>query len=112
VGLADLVTPETSPHRDDGKLGKDDGSTNCGGHFLRALDAKTNVTVVVTDGDESLEPGPLTGAGLLLDGHDLQNLVLEGGAQEEVDDLKLLDGKREEVDLFEGLDLAVLDEPS
>jgi len=48
------------------------------------------VTVVVTDGDESLEPGPLTGAGLLLDGHDLQNLVLEGGAQEEVDDLKLL----------------------
>jgi hypothetical protein len=57
---------------------------------LSYLDAKTNVTVVVTDGDESLEPGPLTGAGLLLDGHDLQNLVLEGGAQEEVDDLKLL----------------------
>jgi hypothetical protein len=40
VGLADLVTPETSPHRDDGKLGKDDGSTNCGGHFLRALPGK------------------------------------------------------------------------
>jgi hypothetical protein len=48
------------------------------------------VTVLVTDGDECLEPGPLTGAGLLLDGHDLQNLVLESGAQEEVDDLELL----------------------
>ena len=40
--------------------------------------------------DESLESGPLTGSGLLLDGHDLENLVLEGWAQEQVNDLVLL----------------------
>ena len=35
------------------------------------------MTVAVTDGDEGLEPRALTGARLLLDGHDLQNLVLQ-----------------------------------
>ena len=59
-------------------------------YLLGALDTKTDVTVVVTDGDEGLEPGALTGPGLLLDGHDLENLVLEGWAQEQVNDLVLL----------------------
>ena len=40
--------------------------------------------------DKSLESCPLTGPGLLLDGHDLENLVLEGWAQEQVNDLVLL----------------------
>ena len=35
-------------------------------------------------------PSPLTGTGLLLDGHDLQHLVLQGGAKEQVNDLVLL----------------------
>ena len=48
------------------------------------------MAVVVADGDEGLEAGALTGAGLLLHGHDLQHVVLEGGPQEEVDDLELL----------------------
>ena len=62
--------------------------------------------------NEGLEPGPLTGPGLLLDGHDLENLVLESGSNEHVDDLVLFDGKRVEVDLLEGLDLAILNEPA
>ena len=37
------------------------------------------MTVAVTDGDKGLEPRALTGARLLLDGHNLQNLVLQAG---------------------------------
>lgn len=93
VGLTDLVTPESTTDGHDRKLGQDDGTADGGGHLLGALDAQTHVAVVVADSHESLEAGTLTGAGLLLDGHDLQDLVLEGGAQEKVDDLKLLQGK-------------------
>jgi len=40
-----------------------------------------------------LESSALTGSRLLLDGHDLQNLILQDFVcQEEVDDLKLLNG--------------------
>merc|ERR1719210_3301884 len=110
VGLADLVTPEAPPDGQDGQLGQDDGAADGGGHLLGTLDAETDVAVVVADGNEGLEPGPLTGTGLLLDGHDLQDLVLQLGAQESVDDLGFFDGQREEVDLFQGPDLLVLDE--
>ncbi len=47
--------------------------------------------VVVPDGDEGLEAGALAGAGLLLHGHNLENLVFQGGPDEEVDDLALLE---------------------
>ena len=90
MGLAQLGAPETSPHGNNGELGHDDGTTDGGGDLLAALDAESDVAVVVTDGDEGLEPGALTGSGLLLDGHDLENLVLEGWAQEQVNDLVLL----------------------
>ena len=93
VWATNLVTPETTPDWHDGELGKDDCATNCGGNFLGALDSEPNVTVVVANGNESLEAGALTGAGLLLNGHDLQNLVFEGSAQVEVDDFKLLKWK-------------------
>ena len=65
-----------------------------GGDLLGALDAEPDVAVVVPDGDERLEAGALSGARLLLHRHDLQHVVLEGGAQEEVDDLELLKGER------------------
>ena len=90
VGLSDLVTPETTPHGHDGQFGQDDGTADGGGHLLGALDSKSHVAVVVTDGNEGLEAGALTGAGLLLHGHDLENLVLEDGSDEEVNDLVLL----------------------
>ncbi len=50
MGLAYLVAPEASPHRDDGELSKDDGTTDGSGYFLATLDTKTNVTVVVSNG--------------------------------------------------------------
>lgn len=104
VGLSEDGTPVTTTNGNDGKLGKDDGSANGSGDFLGALDSETDVAVVVTNDDKGLETGPLTGTGLLLHGHNLHNLVLELG-QEEVDNLVLLDGQREKVELLHGLDL-------
>ena len=40
--------------------------------------------------NEGLEPGPPHSSGLLLDGHDLQHLVLQGGPDKHVNDLVLL----------------------
>merc|ERR1719483_891382 len=108
VGLAKLRSPETAPHGNDGELGHDDGAADGGGNFLAALHAEPDVAVVVADGHEGLEPSPLSSPGLLLDGHDLENLVLQGRSKEQVNDLVLLDGEREEVDLLQRLDLAVL----
>lgn len=107
VGFTKSGTPVTSSDGDDGELGEDDSTTDGGRDFLGALDTQTDVAVEVTDGDESLETGALTGTSLLLDGHDLHDFILELG-QEVVDDLELLDGEREEVDLFHGLDLSIL----
>ncbi|PON50230.1 LOW QUALITY PROTEIN: hypothetical protein PanWU01x14_224260 [Parasponia andersonii] len=102
VGQPDLVTPVTPPHRDHRELSQYDCATYGGGHLLAALDPEADVAISVADDDEGLEPGSLTGPGLLLDGHDLHDLVLEAGAHEGIDDLVLLDGEGVEVDLLEG----------
>lgn len=54
VRLADLVTPVTTSNGDDGELGEDDSTANRSGYLLRALDSQSNVTVAVSDGNESL----------------------------------------------------------
>jgi len=100
VGKTDLVTPVTSSDGDDSELGGDDGTTDGSGDFLSGLNTETDVSVVISNDDEGLESGSLTGTGLLLDGHDLDDLILELGAEEVIDDLVLLDGEREEVDLL------------
>ena len=109
VGLTESVTPVATSDGDGGKLGNNDGTTDGSSNFLGALNTETKVAVGVTNGNEGLETGTLTGTGLLLNGHDLHDLVLELG-DKEVDDLVLLDGEGEEVDLLDRLDLAVLDE--
>jgi len=96
VGLTEVGTPVTSSDGNDGELGNDDGGTDGGRDFLGGLDTETNVALRVTDDDDGLEAGTLTGTGLLLDGLDLHDLILELG-QEEVNDLVLLDGERVEV---------------
>jgi hypothetical protein len=69
------------------------------------------VSITVTDDDEGLESGPLAGAGLFLNGHDLHNFVLELGSwQKSVDDLIFLDGDGEQIDVLKSLDLIFLDE--
>ena len=109
VGLAEVGTPVASPDGDDGELGEDDRATDGGGDLLGALDTEADVAFEVADGHEGLEAGALAGAGLLLDRHDLHDLILELG-EEEVDDLVLLDGEREEVDLLHRPDLSILHE--
>lgn len=94
--LTEVGTPVSSSDWDNGELGDDDGGADGGRDFLGGLDTKTNVALGVTDDNNGLEAGTLTGTGLLLDGLDLHDLILELG-QEEVDDLVLLDGQRVEV---------------
>jgi hypothetical protein len=108
VRLTKGRSPVTTTDRNDRELGKDDGTANSSSNFLGALDTETNVAVAVTNDNEGLESGTLTSTGLLLDRGDLHNLILKLG-KEVVNDLVFLDGKREEVDLLNGLDLAILD---
>lgn len=54
MGFPDFVTPVTSPDRDDGQLGKDDGSSNGCGYLLGALHPQTYVAIVVTNGNKGL----------------------------------------------------------
>ena len=64
-------TPVTTSYGDNTELGDDDGGTDSSSNFLGGLDTETNVTLGVTDDDNGLESGSLTGTGLLLDGLDL-----------------------------------------
>jgi hypothetical protein len=106
MGFTELGTPVTSSNGDDGELGEDDSASNGGCDFLCTFNTEPDVAVKVTDCDEGLETGTLTGTGLLLDGHDFHDLVLKFW-EEKVDDLVLLDWEREEVDLFHGFDFTV-----
>lgn len=54
MGFTNFVTPITSPDRDDGQLGQDDGPTDGCGHLLGALHAQTHMAIVVTNGDKGL----------------------------------------------------------
>lgn len=109
VGLTKRRSPVSSSDGDDGELGNDDGGSDGGGNLLGGLDTETDVTVGVTNDNNSLESGSLTGSGLLLDGLDLHDLILENG-EELVNNLVLLDGEGVEVDLLHGLDVSGLDE--
>lgn len=119
VRSSELVTPVSTADRDDVQLSGNDGSTDSSGDFLGALDSKTEVTSSVSNNHEGLEAGTLTGRGLLLDRHDLHNLLLEltstsliNRGQEVVDDLELLNREGVQVDLLELVDLTILNETS
>ena len=69
--LTKVGTPVTSPDGQDGELGNGDGGTDSGSNFLGGLDTETDVALRVTNDNDGLETGTLTGTGLLLDGLDL-----------------------------------------
>lgn len=60
-------TPVPTTDRENGELGNDDGSADSSSDFLGGLDSETNMSLTVTDNNDSLEPGTLTGTSLLLD---------------------------------------------
>jgi hypothetical protein len=109
VRLTKVGTPVTTTNGDNGKLGKDDTTTDSGSNFLSTLDTQTNMTIFVTNDNKGLETSTLTGSGLLLNRHDLHDLISELG-KEVINDLVLLDREREKVDFFNRLDLVSLDE--
>lgn len=67
VRLTEVGTPVTSPDGQDGELGNGDSGADGGSDFLGGLDTETDVALGVTDDDNGLEAGTLTGTGLLLD---------------------------------------------
>lgn len=89
-------------HRDDGELGQDDGPVNGSGYRPGALNTQIRTSMVVPNGNKHLEPGPLASMGLLLHGHTLQNLDLEGH-QEKINDLRFLDGQEKREISFKDL---------
>lgn len=71
VRKTEVGTPVAPADGDDAELRNDDCGTDSRGNFLGSLDAKANMALRVADDDDSLETSPLAGAGLLLDGLDL-----------------------------------------
>jgi hypothetical protein len=71
VRLTKVGAPVSATDGDDVELGDDDGGADGGSDFLGGLDTETDVAVGVTNEDDSLEAGTLTGTGLLLDRLDL-----------------------------------------
>lgn len=69
--VAKVGTPVATTNWHNGQLRDDDGSTDGSSDFLGGLDAETDVALAVTDNDDGLEAGTLTGTGLLLDRLDL-----------------------------------------
>ena len=60
-----------SHHGDDGERGQDDGPMDGSGYLLGALTPQTDLSIVISDSNNCLEPGPLASTGLLLRRHDL-----------------------------------------
>jgi len=111
----DSGSPISSSDWDKVDLGIEEGTLDGDLDLLGDLDSNSNVTLSVTNGNDSLESGSLTGLGLLLDGKDAHDLVGElslGVRDESVDDWGLLDWDGVSVDLLEGVDLSGLDESS
>jgi hypothetical protein len=71
VRLTKVGTPVPTSNGNDTELCDDDGGTDCGGDFLGGLDSQTDVTLRISDDDDSLEPSTLTSTSLLLNGLDL-----------------------------------------
>lgn len=64
--LTEVGTPVTSSDGYNAELRDDNSSTDGGSDFLRGLDTEANVALRVTNDDDGLEAGTLTGTGLFL----------------------------------------------
>jgi hypothetical protein len=73
VRLTEVGTPVSSSDWDDAEFGNDNGGADSSGDFLGGLDSKTNMSLRVSDDNDSLESSSLTGTGLFLDWLDLED---------------------------------------
>jgi len=67
VDLSDLVSPIASTDWNKVKFGNNESTFYGNLDFLGELSAETNVTILITDCNDSLETSSLTGLSLLLD---------------------------------------------
>lgn len=110
MNITNFVTPIASSDWDELELGVDKGTLDGNLDFLGDLDSETDVTILISNGNDGLEAGSLSGLGLLLDRYDFHDFVGEWLTLEEfVNDLRLLDWDGVCVDFLEGTDHAVLD---
>lgn len=106
VGLTDLVTPIPSSDRDDVLLGDLETLSNGDLDLLCTLDSNSDMSVLVSDCEDSLESCSLSSLGLLLDRGNLDNFINEVGSDELINDLVLLDGERVGEDFLKSLNLS------
>merc|ERR1719188_1302128 len=106
---ANAIAPIPAADRDEAHLRRDDTAADGSGHLLGALGPEADVPALVADKDVADEAVPLARGRHLLDGVDLQDLVLQGAWLEElVNDLVLLDGQGVQVDVLDARDLLTL----
>lgn len=89
VRLSNLVTPITFPDWDEIQFSMNDSTFDGTLDFLGGFPSQTNVVFIVSDNNEGLESGSLSGCGLLLHGEDGEGFLLEFIFEEEIDDLEL-----------------------
>ena len=109
---SDLVTPISSSDWDQVELSISDGSLDSDLDFFCELKSNGDMSLFVSNSDDSFESGSLSSSGLLLDGSDLHDLIFEFLSDDSVDDLLFLDGDGEEIDLLKSGNLSGLNESS
>lgn len=67
MDITNLVTPITSSNWNKLEFGMDKGTFDGNLDFFGNLNSKTDVTILISNNDDSLESGSLTGLSLLLD---------------------------------------------
>ena len=103
MDVSDSVSPITSSDWDQVQFSINESTLDSDLDFLSDLDSKTDVSILISNSDDSLESGSLSSLGLLLDRDNLHDLIREfflGSGQELINDLRFLYGDRVTVDLF------------
>lgn len=115
MDASDLVSPISSSDGDKVELGINESTFDGNLDFFCELDSESNVSVEISDGNNSLKSGSLSSLGLFLDGDDFHNLIrkfLLRGLEESINNWGFLDGESVVVDLFETLDFLCLNQSS
>lgn len=104
--FTDFVSPISTTNWNNRQFSQNDGTTDGCGNFFAALNTKTDVTIAITDSNESLKTCTLTSTGLFLDWHNFQNFIFQLRSQESVNDFEFLDWQWVQVDFFQWTNFA------
>ena len=110
MGAADFVAPISLSDGNDVEFGHGDGTFDGTLDLFVAFPSESDVVPLVSNDGVGFEAGSLTGLGLLLDGLDLHDLLLDVLTQEGINDFLLLDGDGESEDIVNIVDFLALDQ--